>query len=100
MNATISNNGTETIVALDGRLDTTNVADFEQQIASLYTLPQPFIVFDCTSFTYISSSGLRIFLTLLKYTGKMKGRLVLRHLSPEIKSVFDMTGFTDMFTIE
>lgn len=100
MKATLSTHVNQTIVTLEGRLDTTNVSDFEQQIAELYHLAQPDIVFECTDFTYISSSGLRSLLTLCKHVNNKHGKLVLSNLPPNIKEVFDMTGFSTMFCIK
>lgn len=100
MKSTITNNGNETIVTLEGRLDTTNASDFERQIADLYTITNPYIILECTKLEYISSSGLRIFLTLLKHVKKQKGEMILRNMNSDIKEVFDMTGFSNMFSIE
>ncbi|MEG1563790.1 MAG: STAS domain-containing protein [Bacteroides sp.] len=100
MDTTITIQAGKTIVALSGRLDTTNATDFEKQIASLYELDAPQIVFDCTNLSYISSSGLRILLALLKSVEKRKGTLELHHLRLEIKEVFDMIGFSSFFRIQ
>ena len=100
MNATITTEGEKTIVKLQGRLDTTNVKDFENQIESLFTMENPNIVMECTEFDYISSSGLRVLLSLQKSILNRKGKLILKDLKPEIKEVFDMTGFSSIFCIE
>lgn len=100
MNALITNNGDKTLVALSGRLDTTNVQDFEKHIAELYNPAVLSVEMDCTDFTYISSSGLRIFLTLQKSMMARGGMLVLMNMCEEIKEVFDMTGFSAIFTIK
>ncbi|MEF9931761.1 MAG: STAS domain-containing protein [Bacteroidales bacterium] len=100
MNAIITTCNNETIVTLSGRLDTTNAEDFGRQIAGLYELTAPQIIFECADFSYISSSGLRIFLTLLKHVGRNKGKMVLRNMRPEIKDVFDMTGLSALFCME
>lgn len=100
MNATITNNTDKILVTLNGRLDTTNVQDFEKQIAELYAPEVLSIEMDCADFTYISSSGLRILLTLQKSMMARKGSLVLLNMREEIKEVFDMTGFSAIFTIK
>lgn len=100
MNATITNNADKILVTLNGRLDTTNVQDFEKQIAELYAPEVLSIEMDCADFTYISSSGLRILLTLQKSMMARKGSLVLLNMREEIKEVFDMTGFSAIFTIK
>lgn len=100
MNATITNNADKTLVTLNGRLDTTNVQDFEKQIVGLYDPAILNIEMDCADFTYISSSGLRILLTLQKSMMARGGTLVLLNMRDEIKEVFDMTGFSAIFTIK
>ncbi|MEG2339890.1 MAG: STAS domain-containing protein, partial [Odoribacter sp.] len=77
MNTTITRNGEQILISLSGRLDTTNVQDFEKQIVELYDPAVLNIEMDCSDFTYISSSGLRILLTLQKSMIARKGTLVL-----------------------
>lgn len=100
MNAIITKNENKVIVTLKGRLDTTNVQNFEKQIAELYQPNVLSVEIDCAEFTYISSSGLRILLTLQKSMTARKGELVLINMRNEIKEVFDMTGFSAIFTIK
>lgn len=100
MNTTIQTENEKTLVTLEGRLDTTNVTDFEKQIQPLLTLSNPDIIMECENFNYISSSGLRLFLTLQKKVLANRGKMVLKNMKPEIKEVFDMTGFSSIFTIE
>lgn len=89
----------KTLVKLEGRLDTTNSEEFEKKMAPLMTGANPDIEIDCTDFVYISSSGLRLILTLLKSVNARGGKLTISHLSPQIKEVFDMTGFSRIITI-
>jgi len=100
MNVTITNEGDKMLVTVTGRLDTTNVLDFEKEIMPVLAAPPQEIVMECSDFDYISSSGLRIFLTMQKQIGGKGGKLVLRNMKPEIREVFDMTGFSSIFTIE
>ena len=50
--------------------------------------------------TYISSSGLRIFLTIRKAASSAGGHVVIQGLSNEIRQVFMMTGFLQLFEIK
>ena len=99
MNVTITTTAGQTLVVVEGRVDTTNSGEFEKQLAELFKQPQPDIVMDCSEFSYISSSGLRIFLTLQKYVNAHKGKFVVRNMQSAVKEVFDMTGFSNVFTI-
>ncbi len=100
MEVFINKDGNKTIVKILGRLDTTNVSDFENEIAPLMAELGGAIELDCSGFDYISSSGLRVFLMLQKRVAAAGGTLVLRSMKAEIREVFDMTGFSSIFTIE
>ena len=54
---------------------------------------------DCTDLEYTSSQGLRAFLLLQKNVNAKGGQMVLRHMNPMVKEVFDITGFSNIITI-
>lgn len=89
---------TKLTVALEGRLDTTTAPDFEvalnESISSVTEL-----IIDLAKLDYISSAGLRVLLSAQKTMNK-QGSLVIRNASDEIKEIFDVTGFSDILTIE
>lgn len=99
MELIIKNENGITTVDVEGRLDTTNAEAFEKKMAPLMTGDNPDIIMDCDKFDYISSSGLRLFLTLQKSVMARKGKLTIKNMKPEIKEVFDMTGFSKIFNI-
>jgi anti-anti-sigma factor len=100
MKIAITTENSRTLATLTGRLDTTNSLDFEKEMTPLLETDHPDIVVECSNFDYISSSGLRIFLRLQQKAGAKGGRLTLRNLKPEIRDIFNMTGFSAIFTIE
>ncbi len=100
MDLKINYSGSKTLVVVEGRLDTTNSEEFEKKMTPLMTGSNPDIEVDCKDLSYISSSGLRLFLTLKKSVMARGGELVLKTLRPDIKEVFDMTGFSKIFKIE
>ena len=57
------------------------------------------IVLDCENLAYISSSGLRLLLTLRKKVAADGGSLVIRNINDEIRKVFTLTGFFKLFDI-
>ena len=99
MNVTISTQDNKTLVTLAGRLDTTNVAQFQQDIAPLMNLDKPDIEIDCTQMEYTSSQGLRMFLILQKSVNSHGGKMVMKDMDPKVKEVFDITGFSNIITI-
>ena len=99
MNVTITNQDNKTLVALDGRLDTSNADQFQQDIAPLMEGDKPDIDIDCTAMSYTSSQGLRLFLMLQKSVMARGGKMVMRNMNPQVKEVFDITGFSNIITI-
>ncbi len=89
----------KTMVVLSGRLDTTNADKFQQDIAPLMQGDAPDIEIDCTDMEYTSSQGLRMFLMLQKSVTARKGNLVMRNMKPNVKEVFDITGFSNIIRI-
>lgn len=99
MEVTISNENGKTFVALQGRLDTTNAEQFQKDIEPLMQGENPDIVIDCSGMEYTSSQGLRLFLMLQKSVMARKGCLVMQDMRPQVKEVFDITGFSNIITI-
>lgn len=99
MQVTITNEGEKTIVILNGRLDTTNADQFQADIAPLMEGDKPQIEIDCTDMEYTSSQGLRMFLMLQKSVTARGGNLVMMNMKPQVKEVFDITGFSNIIKI-
>jgi len=57
------------------------------------------ITLDCKDLEYISSSGLRLFLTIRKEVAAKGGSIVIENINEDIKKVFMMTGFFNLFDI-
>lgn len=85
---------------LAGRLDTLASQDVMKEIQPMLDHADRTLVLDCKDLSYISSSGLRIFLTLRKAASAQGGRVVVRNICDEIRQVFMMTGFLNLFEIE
>lgn len=86
------------VVQLHGRLDTITAADFEAKILPLI-IPGARLLVDCSGMNYISSSGLRIFLMAYKKIAEAGGQLRLCCLQPNIREIFDISGFSRIFSI-
>ena len=99
MDVTITKEESKTIAVLSGRLDTTNAEQFQADIAGLFEGQEPDIELDCTNMDYTSSQGLRIFLMLQKSVTARNGRLVMKNMKPQVKEVFDITGFSNIIRI-
>lgn len=87
------------ILTINGRLDTTNYHVLEEKLVKLVDNNQHKILIDCSELSYISSSGLRIMLMGLKKINAVKGKFALCSLQDNIREIFEISGFTSIFTI-
>lgn len=83
----------------EGRLDTPAAVKAQQEITPLLENADKTIILDCTNLEYISSSGLRLFLTIRKETGAKGGKVIIENINDELRKVFMMTGFFNLFEI-
>ena len=81
-----------------GRLDTTTSSEFESELeASLNDVKK--LVLDFKELAYISSAGLRVILKVQKLMSG-KGSMKITGVNAMVMEVFEITGFTDILTIE
>lgn len=86
------------LVHLDGRLDSSTSASLEQVLPARVQEGGTTIV-DLAGLRYVSSAGLRVFLKAAKAAKAKGSRLVLAAMSAEVREVFDISGFTALFTL-
>jgi anti-sigma B factor antagonist len=84
--------------ALEGRLDTITAPQLEEEVKAIIDGVTE-LIFDFSGLAYVSSAGLRVLLSAQK-TMNEKGTMVVRNVSEEIQEIFDVTGFSDILTIE
>ena len=97
MKTIIEDQNYQMVAILDGRLDTAVSEEVETALKPLLHCTDKDIVIDCTKLDYISSSGLRIFLNILK-SAKKNGRPVyLKGMKNDLRNVMAMTGFLPLF---
>ena len=95
---TKNENGKELEIMLEGRLDTVTSPMLESELKnSLDGIEK--LVLDLKDLQYISSAGLRVLLSAQKIMNK-QGSMVVRNASDDVKEIFDVTGFSDILTIE
>lgn len=91
-------NGTSLTISLDGRLDTTTAPQLEAEITGgLNGVTN--LVIDMEKLVYVSSAGLRVLLKAQKTMNK-QGTMTVKNVSPEIKEIFEVTGFDELLNIE
>ena len=88
------------VATLVGELDTAAAIEMESMLKPLFENQDCDVVIDCTQLEYIASSGLRILLSILKQAKSHDCNLVLKNVNDDIKDVFRMTGFINIFQFE
>lgn len=100
MNTNITETEGKYIATLEGEMDTVAAMEVEETLKPLYNSNGKDVVIDCTKLEYIASSGLRILLGILKGAKATGSKVVLRNVNDEIKNVFNLTGFINIFEFE
>ena len=98
MTITKTQDGTHLDLALAGRLDTTTApqleAELKQSVGGVTELTMDF-----AGLEYLSSAGLRVLLSAQKVMNR-QGSMVIRNVNETIMEIFEVTGFSDILTIE
>lgn len=100
MKTTIKELEDKFLVTLEGELDTAAAAEVNETLQPLYTSSGKDVVIDCSDLEYIASSGLRILVSIVKGAKAGGSQVLLRHVNDDIKDVFKMTGFINLFAFE
>lgn len=100
MKTEIVENGIQVIAKFSGRLDTPAAVQTAEDVKPLLSAENKEIILDCTALEYISSSGLRIFLSIRKEAAAHGSKVIVRNINDDIRQVFMMTGFVSLFEIQ
>lgn len=98
MNIQKNLNAAELTVTLSGRLDTSTAPQLESELKASFAGVETLIL-DFAELEYLSSAGLRVLLGAQKTMNK-QGKMIIRHVNETINEIFDVTGFSDILTIE
>ena len=85
----------DTFVKAHCSVDSANAAQFEEELLS--AISGQTLTIDAEELSYISSAGLRV---LLKAKKKLIGELVISNVNSEVFDILDMTGFTQLLTVQ
>ena len=97
MKTTIETIEGKTLVTFEGVLDSYIAQDVAEQLEPLYELSDTDIILDCTKLEYIASSGLRLFLLLLKQASANGCNVFVKGCNQKLMDIFDSTGFKPLF---
>ncbi|MEY2617700.1 MAG: hypothetical protein RL522_702 [Pseudomonadota bacterium] len=87
------------VVRPQGRLDSATSPAFEATVLERIEAGGRRLVLDLSDVGYISSAGLRVILATGKRLRASQGKLVLCGLRDEVRGVFEMSGFLDLFPV-
>ena len=98
MNINKTINGSNLTLAPEGRLDTITAPELEAVLKESLTDVKE-LIFDFEGLEYISSAGLRVLLSAQKIMNK-QGAMRILNVNDVIMEIFEVTGFSDILTIE
>lgn len=91
--------GPELTLKIEGRIDTTTAPALEDELKHSVSAAVQTLILDFAQVAYISSAGLRVLLAAQKVMRK-QGNMVVRNVNDMVMEVFEITGFSDILTIE
>lgn len=100
MEVKINKNDNIVTAEFNGRLDTPASLEIANDIETIKKDASATIILECSQLSYISSSGLRLFLSIRKAAAEKGGKVIVKNISNEIRTVFMMTGFLNLFDIQ
>ena len=87
------------MVIMPKRMDAENAPSIEQDLKALASWKSPIVIFDFSATEYVASAGLRVLLVTIRTLTRTGTKTGLIGLRPQVFKVFDMAGFTQIFSI-
>ena len=97
MKTTIQEQDGNMVAILEGSLDTAAAPETEKAMNPLNDVEGKDIIIDCTGLEYISSAGLRIFLGVLQNAEDKGGHVYIKGINDKVRTIFTITGFSNIF---
>ncbi len=98
MNIQVKKENEALLIELEGRLDTTTAPQLEKTL-KVEVADHKKLIFDFAQLAYISSAGLRVLLAAQKVMNR-QGEMKILNVNETIMEVFEVTGFSDILTVE
>ncbi len=99
MNINEASNGDQITLSVSGRVDTTTAPDLQTSITNAFEKSADLVI-DFSEVEYISSAGLRALLFGQKTAQSKNGSMVVTNVTDAVKEVLDITGFSNILTIQ
>jgi len=87
------------ILSINGHVDASNAKALEDEFEKIIADGKSKIVVNFKEVAYISSAGLRVFLSVVKKLKTLSGELMLCEMSENVNRIFKLAGFTRIFRI-
>ncbi len=91
-------NGDKLLLAIEGRLDTATSPQLGEIVMKELTDISE-LTFDLEKLEYLSSAGLRVLLSAQRIMNK-QGKMIVRNVNETVHDIFEITGFTEILTIQ
>lgn len=99
METQVEEKGDVIVVRLEGRLDAASSPQLEKQMNSIIDSGHFKLVLNFAAVDYLSSSGMRLMLSMSKKLKNLEGKLLACNLSEDVMEVIKMTGFHQVMEI-
>lgn len=99
MNISESKQGNVTILQIQGKLDSMNSPELDKRLTGLVESGIRQIAVDLAGIDYVSSAGLRVFLSAAKRLKQTQGKLALANPTVQVQQIFDIAGFASILPI-
>lgn len=100
MEITLSVAGNIPVFSLAGRLDAATAPLLEERLRPVLADEGARIVMDCAGLVYVSSAGLRVFLSTQRGLASKGGGVAFAALSTPVRDLFHLAGLEELFLIE
>ncbi|MDD5677454.1 MAG: STAS domain-containing protein [Kiritimatiellae bacterium] len=99
MNTSESKQGNVTILQVQGKLDSASSPELDKRLTGLVGSGARQVVVNLDGLEYVSSAGLRVFLSAAKHLKQAQGKLALASPSAQVQQIFDIAGFASIMPI-
>ncbi len=89
--------GAVLVIYLEGRLDVHKSLEVEQEINDMIEKGEYKLLFNLKDLSYLSSSGLRVFIATLRKLKENNGMLKISEIQANVAKIFKIVEFDDIF---
>jgi anti-anti-sigma factor len=99
ISSSVSSDSKTLTIEVDGRFDASSLDEFRKCYETLASQAPACYVVDLKNAVYLDSSALGMLLVLRDYAGGESAKIIISNCSPEVKKIFSISSFEQLFTI-